>query len=145
MMASLAITGLLVAWASHCYVKGRTRQGLWVFGTALLLTPFGYYADPVRYSALAQASVCAGITIMIAFRFRRGISSYRLSPSLCAFAMASLAGQQWISITARVLAGEWPVVSIFNTMFFAVILFLLWRVKGNVAKMTTHNWSNTIS
>lgn len=143
MIASLAITGFMLACASHCYVRGRTRVGLGIFAAALLITPFGYYMDPVRYTALAQASVCAAITILIAFRFRRGLSSYRFTPSVCAFAMASLAGQQWISITARVLAGEWPIVSIFNTMFFGVVLFLLWRVKGNVAKMTTYNWRKT--
>lgn len=145
MIASLAITGVLIACASCCFARGHNRASLAILMVGLALTPFGYYADPVRYAALAQASVCAGITVLIAFRFRRGVSTYRFAPSLCAFAMASLAGQQWVNITARILSGEWPVVSIFNTMFFAVILFLLWRVQGNVAKMTSHNWSNSIS
>lgn len=86
--------------------------------------------------AVAQAMFCGGIAFMIAFRFQRGDSSYRLLPSLCAFALASLFGMQWLSVIGRVLFyGEWPVVSVFNTLIFGIIFVLIIRAKGNVAKM----------
>lgn len=86
--------------------------------------------------AIAQATFCGGIAFMIAFKYQRGESSYRFLPSLCAFGLASLFGQQWMSIMGRILFyGEWPVVSVFNTLIFGIIFVLIIRAKGNVAKV----------
>lgn len=102
------------------------------------MATYGYLTEPIRYAALAQASVCAGICIMIAFKYSRGRSQYRLLPSLCAFGLASATAQQWLSISGRILVyGEWPEVSIYNTMILAIILILVCRANGNVAKIAT--------
>ncbi|MFV1943932.1 phage holin family protein [Pseudomonas luteola] len=102
------------------------------------MATYGYLTEPIRYAALAQASVCAGICIMIAFKYSRGRSKYRLLPSLCAFGLASTTAQQWLSISGRILVyGEWPEVSIYNTMILAIILVLVCRANGNVAKIAT--------
>lgn len=86
--------------------------------------------------ALAQAGFCGGIAFLIAFKYRRAGSDYKLLPSLCAFGLASLFAQQWLSITGRILMyGEWPVVSIYNTLIFAILFVLISRAKGNVARM----------
>lgn len=85
---------------------------------------------------LAQAIFCGGLCFVIAFRYRRGDSSYKFLPSLCAFGLASLCGQQWLSIMGRILFyGDWPVVSGFNTGVYAILFFLAVRSKGNVARI----------
>lgn len=90
----------------------------------------------VQIVASLQAMFCGGCAYQIAFRFRRGDSTYRLLPSACAFALASLCGQQWLSIIGRVLMyGNWPVVSGYNTLTFAILFILLSRSHGNVSKM----------
>lgn len=86
--------------------------------------------------ATLQAAFCGGCAYQIAFKFRRGDSAYRLLPSICAFGLASLCGQQWLSIVGRVLMyGDWPVVSVYNTMTFAILFVLLSKAQGNVSKM----------
>lgn len=90
----------------------------------------------IQIVATMQAGFCGGCAYQIAFRFRRGCSSYRLLPSICAFALASLCAQQWLSIVGRVLLyGTWPVVSFYNTLTFAILFVLLSRAHGNVSKM----------
>lgn len=89
-----------------------------------------------QMAALLQASFCGVIAFVIAFRYNRGDSRYRIIPSLCAFGLASLFAQQWLSIMGRILMyGEWPEVSVFNTLIFGILAVLLVRSKGNVAKM----------
>lgn len=86
--------------------------------------------------ALLQATFCGGICFMIAFKFKRGKSTYRFLPSLCAFGLASLLGQQWLSIMGRVLFyGEWPIVSVYNTLVFGILFVLIIRAKGNVSRL----------
>ncbi len=86
--------------------------------------------------ATLQAAFCGGCAYQIAFKFRRGDSAYRLLPSACAFGLASLCAQQWMSIVGRVLMyGDWPVVSVYNTMTFAILFVLLSKAQGNVSKM----------
>jgi hypothetical protein len=86
--------------------------------------------------AMLQAIFCGGIAFMIAFKYKRAGSKYHFLPSLCAFGLASLMGQQWLSIVGRILMyGEWPAVSIFNTLTFGIIFILITRAKGNVARM----------
>lgn len=86
--------------------------------------------------ALAQATFCGGICFMIAFRYQRGSSDYHFFISLCAFGLASLFGQQWLSIMGRILFyGEWPVVSPYNTMIFGILFILITRARGNVSRV----------
>jgi len=95
---------------------------------------FDAYSVPII--AGLQASFCGGCAWQIAFKFRRNGSTYQLLPSLCAFGLASLFAQQWLSIVCRVfIEGEWPVVSLYNTLVFAIIFTLLARAKGNVSRM----------
>lgn len=90
----------------------------------------------VQLVASMQAAFCGGCAYQIAFKYRRAGSSYHWMPSLCAFALASLLAQQWLSIVGRVLMyGTWPVVSTQNTLVFGVLFILLARAKGNVARM----------
>jgi hypothetical protein len=101
---------------------------------------FAYLIDLywVQIVATLQAIFCGGCAYQIAFKFRRGTAAYRLLPSMCAFGLASLCGQQWLSIVGRVLMyGNWPVVSFYNTMTFAILFILLSRARGNVSKMFT--------
>lgn len=91
--------------------------------------------NDIHIYALLQAAFCGAICFMIAFKYRRGESSYHFFPSLLAFGLASLFGQQWLSIIGRVLFyGEWPIVSPFNTGIFAIIFLLILRARGNVAR-----------
>lgn len=91
---------------------------------------------PDQLVAILQASFCGGICFMIAFKFNRGASKYHFIPSLCAFGLASLFGQQWMSIVGRILMyGEWPTVSVYNTLIFGILFILIVRSKGNVARL----------
>lgn len=93
-------------------------------------------AHSVQIIAALQATFCGGISYQIAMKYSRGKSQYHWMPSLCAFALASLMGQQWLSIVLRVLfTGVWPVVSTQNTMAFAILFALLVRAEGNVSRM----------
>jgi hypothetical protein len=86
--------------------------------------------------AMLQALFCGGIAFMIAFKYKREGSRYHFIPSLCAFGLASLFGQQWLSIVGRIMMyGEWPVVSIYNTFIFGILFVLITRAKGNVSRM----------
>lgn len=90
--------------------------------------------------ALAQAFFCGGIAFVIAFKYKRADSSYQWLPSMCAFGLASLFAQQWLSLVGRILMyGEWPVVSIYNTLIFGILFVLVTRAKGNVARMFDFN------
>ncbi|WP_137138171.1 putative holin [Pseudomonas asiatica] len=65
---------------------------------------------------LAHAGFCGGICFVIAFMYRRGGSSYKFLPSLCAFCLASLFGQEWLSIVGAILLyGQWPATSVPST------------------------------
>lgn len=93
-------------------------------------------ARSIEIVAGLQAMFCGGCAYQIAFKYRRGTSKYHWLPSLCAFGLASLLAQQWLSIVGRViLYGSWPVVSTYNTMVFGILFILLARAKGNVSKM----------
>ncbi len=86
-----------------------------------------------------QASFCGGCAYLIAFKYKRGNSSYYFLPSLCAFGLACLMAQQWLSIMVRALLGDWPEVSPYNTMVFAIMFILLNRSRGNVSRMFDFN------
>lgn len=89
-----------------------------------------------QIKALLQAFFCGGIAFVIAFKYQRGDSSYHFLPSLCAFGLASLLAQQWLSVMGEILIlGVWPDVSIYNTLTFAFLFVLIVRAKGNVARM----------
>lgn len=89
-----------------------------------------------QIKALLQAFFCGGIAFVIAFKYQRGDSGYHFLPSLCAFGLASLLAQQWLSVMGEILIyGIWPDVSIYNTLTFAFLFVLIVRAKGNVARM----------
>lgn len=98
---------------------------------------FGYLDTHwIQIVALLQASFCGGIAYTIGFKFKRADSAYHLLPSLCAFGLASLFAQQWLSIVGRIVwYAEWPVVSIYNTLIFGILFILIARSEGNVAQM----------
>lgn len=103
--------------------------------TYMMLSDF-FDLYSVQIVAGLQAMFCGGCAWQIGFKFRRGESSYHWLPSLCAFGLASLFAQQWMSIVGRVLMyGQWPIVSIYNTLVFAIIFVLLARAEGNVSRM----------
>ncbi|WDY60381.1 phage holin family protein [Pseudomonas sp. PSKL.D1] len=86
--------------------------------------------------SIAQAIFCGGLCFVIAFLYKRGDSRYKFMPSLCAFGLASLFGQQWLSLIARALyTGAWPEVSPYNTMIFGILFLLVVRARGNVARI----------
>lgn len=94
----------------------------------------------VQIVAVLQACFCGGIAFVIAFKYKRADSSYQWLPSLCAFGLASLFAQQWLSLVGRILMyGEWPVVSIYNTLIFGILFILITRARGNVARMFEFN------
>lgn len=86
--------------------------------------------------SIAQALFCGGLCFFIAFIYKRGESRYKFLPSLCAFGLASLFGQQWLSLISRALMyGAWPEVSPYNTMIFGILFLLVARSKGNVSRI----------
>lgn len=92
--------------------------------------------NAVQLVAILQALFCGGLCFVIAFTYRRGDSQYKFLPSLCAFGLASLFGQQWLSIMGRVLLyGDWPQVSVYNTLIFGILFALAVRAKGNVTRI----------
>lgn len=85
---------------------------------------------------LAHAGFCGGICFVIAFMYRRGGSSYKFLPSLCAFCLASLFGQEWLSIVGAILLyGQWPATSVPSTLIFGILFILALRSRGNVARL----------
>lgn len=92
------------------------------------------YSNPLI--AILQATFCGGIAFMIAFKYRRCGSRYKGLPSLCAFGLASLFAQQWLSLVGRILInGEWPTVSVYNTLIFGILFVLVTRARGNVSRL----------
>lgn len=90
----------------------------------------------MQIKALLQAFICGGIAFVIAFKFRRGESTYHFMPSLFAFALASLFAQQWLWVVSGVLLhNTWPDVSTYDTLIFALLFVLIIRARGNVARM----------
>lgn len=97
-------------------------------------------AYSVQLIASMQAAFCGGCSYLIAFKFMRGSANYKFIPTICAFGLASALGMQWLSLIIRVLIeAQWPVVSVNNTMVFAILFVLLVRSRGNVARMFDFN------
>lgn len=104
----------------------------------MILDLLDFYS--IQIVALLQAAFCGGIAFVIAFKFKRESTRYHWLPSLCAFGLASLFAQQWLSLVGRILMyGEWPVVSIYNTLIFGILFVLVTRARGNVARMFDFN------
>lgn len=90
----------------------------------------------MHIKAMLQAFFCGGIAFVIAFKYQRNGATYHFLPSLCAFGLASLLAQQWLSVVSGVLIrNDWPDVSIYDTLIFALLFILVMRSKGNVARM----------
>lgn len=88
-------------------------------------------------ASLIQATFCALIFTMIGIRYRPFPgSAYKVSVSLIAWAACSITGMQFMSLVGRiVLNGELPEVSWFNTAFYGLVVVLVYRAGGNVARI----------
>lgn len=87
-------------------------------------------------SALLQAVFCGGLFFSIALIYQRGTATYKILPSLCAWGLATLFGMQWLAIMSEMLkTGNWPDVSIYNTLIFGILFALVVRSKGNVSRI----------
>ena len=85
---------------------------------------------------LLYAALCGGVCFVIAFMYQRNGASYRFFPSLCAFVMASLFGQEWLRVVGSILLyGKWPEASFTSTLILGLLFALVIRSKGNVAKL----------
>lgn len=86
--------------------------------------------------AILQAFFCGGIAFFIAFKYQRNGSTYHFFSSLCAFGLASLFAQEWLSVVGGVLLhGVWPNASVYDTLIYGLLFLLVIRAKGNVSRM----------
>ncbi|UWF46889.1 phage holin family protein [Pseudomonas sp. N3-W] len=88
-------------------------------------------------SAILQAAFCAAIFFMIGLRYRPFPDTrYKLCMSLIAWAACSITGMQFVNLVGRIiLRGEVPDGSWFNTAFYFLAALLVFRAKGNVARI----------
>ncbi|MGN8346349.1 phage holin family protein [Pseudomonas sp. SMV71] len=88
-------------------------------------------------ASIIQAALCAVIFIMIGLRYSPYPNSrYKLTVSLIAWAACAVTGMQCVSLVGRmVLEGEFADASWFNTAFYGLAAVLVWRARGNVARI----------
>ena len=88
-------------------------------------------------AAVIQAALCAVIFTMIGLRYNPYPNSrYKLSISLIAWAACAVTGMQCVSLVGRmVIEGEFADASWFNTAFYGLAAVLVWRARGNVARI----------
>lgn len=88
-------------------------------------------------AAIFQAVFCAAIFFMIGLRYRPlPDTRYKFAMSLMAWAACSITGMQCISLVAPiVLHGVYPNASWFNSAFYFLAAVLVWRARGNVARI----------
>lgn len=88
-------------------------------------------------AALIQSLFCALIFTMIGIQYRPFPGSrYNVKVSLIAWAACSITGMQFMSLMGRiVLTGMIPDVSWFNTAFYGLVVILVYRADGNVARI----------
>lgn len=86
--------------------------------------------------SMLQAVFCGGLFFSIALIYQRSGATYKPLPSLCAYGLATLFGMQWLTIMSEMLkTGNWPDVSIYNTLIFGILFALVVRSKGNVSRI----------
>lgn len=88
-------------------------------------------------AALIQATFCALIFTMIGIRYRPFPGTrYNVTVSLIAWAACAITGMQFMSLLGRiVLTGVVPEASWFNTAFYGLVVVLVYRADGNVARI----------
>jgi hypothetical protein len=87
--------------------------------------------------AILQAAFCAVIFIMIGLHYRPFPDTrYKASISCLAWAACAITGMQFMSLVGRmVLRDEIIDASWFNTAFYGLAAMLVFRAKGNVARI----------
>lgn len=87
--------------------------------------------------SIIQAALCALIFTMIGLRYRPFTDSrYKLSVSLMAWAACAVTGMQFMSLVGRMaLNQDFAAASWFNTAFYGLAAVLVYRAKGNVARI----------
>ena len=84
---------------------------------------------------LAAAAICGAICFRIAFYRRQG-ARYRAGVSWCAYVLAAATGCEWLSVMLAVLlARPTTAVSPFILVVLLVLLVLVYRARGNVARI----------
>lgn len=84
---------------------------------------------------LAAAAICGAICLRIAFYRRQG-ARYRAGVSWCAYVLAAATGCEWLSVMLAVLmAKPATAVSPFLLIVLVVLLVLVYRARGNVARI----------
>jgi len=84
---------------------------------------------------LLAGGVCGAICIRIAF-YRRAGARYRAGASWLAYALAAATGSEWLSILLGVLLSKpTPAVSPFMLIVLLVLVVLVYRARGNVARI----------
>ncbi|NUT73541.1 phage holin family protein [Pseudomonas sp. C1C7] len=88
-------------------------------------------------AAIVQAALCASIFFMIGLRYRPFPDSrYKLSVSIMAWAACAITGMQCVSLVGRmVIEHDFADASWFNTAFYFLASVLVFRAKGNVARI----------
>lgn len=93
--------------------------------------------DPVT---LLAALVCGAICVRIV-AYRRGESTYRLGVSLCAYVLSAGSGAQAVKTMFGVLLHRpVPVVSPWLMIILLVLAVLVYRARGNVARIIQIGW-----
>jgi len=90
-------------------------------------------------SAIVQACLCLLICSFVGLLYRpKPCSRYRPGVSFIAFLVCSVTGMQAASLFGRIfLHQEFADASWFNTVFYALFLWLTVRARGNIAKIWT--------
>ncbi|MCY1312553.1 putative 3TM holin [compost metagenome] len=89
---------------------------------------------------LAAASICSAICVRIA-TFRRGPLRYRFGVSLLAYMLCVGTGCYALTVALDVLRGhEAASVSPWLLIILGVVLVLVYRAKGNVARVLQMDW-----
>lgn len=84
---------------------------------------------------LLAGGVCGAICIRIAF-YRRAGARYRAGVSWLAYTLAAATGCEWLSILLAVLLSKpVPTVSPFLLIVLIVLVVLVYRARGNVARI----------
>jgi uncharacterized membrane protein len=83
---------------------------------------------------LLYAMLCGSLCFVVAFMYQRNGAKYKLIPSVVAFAIAAVAGSQWIEVVGTILLYKhWPEVSPVATFFLFILLSLSVWERGNIA------------
>lgn len=84
---------------------------------------------------LIAGAICGAICIRIAI-YRREGARYRAGVSWLAYALAAATGCEWLSILlAALFAKPTPAVSPFLLIVLLVLAVLVYRARGNVARI----------